>query len=75
MSPDQSGSPAPLDSRHVIRRFRLGEEPPDDLSASTSAEERVAMVALLSQRQWTLTGRPVPSYTRAAMPVRLLRRA
>jgi hypothetical protein len=54
-----------------VRIFRLGDEPPDDLS-STTAEERIAMVAELSARMWELTGRPLPSYTRATMPVRIV---
>jgi hypothetical protein len=30
-------------SNWPVRRYRLGEEPSDDLSASTTAEERLAM--------------------------------
>lgn len=52
-----------------MRVFRLGEEPGDDLSSVTTAEERLAMVGELSRRMWELTGRPVPSYSRAAMPL------
>jgi hypothetical protein len=33
--------------------------------------ERLALVAELSRRMWELTKRPVPSYTRPTMPVRL----
>lgn len=33
--------------------------------------ERVALVAELSRQAWALTGRPLPSYTRATMPVRV----
>jgi hypothetical protein len=58
-----------------IRVYRLGEEPGDDLSAVTTPEQRLAMVAELSRRMWSLTGRPVPSYSRAGMPVRVTRRA
>jgi hypothetical protein len=57
------------------RVFRLGEEPGDDLSAVSTPEERLVMLAELSRRMWELTGRPVPSYSRAAMPGRVLRRA
>lgn len=57
-----------------VRIFRLGEEPADDLSLVTTAEERLAMVGELSRRMWELTGRPVPSYRRATMPGRVLRR-
>jgi len=40
------------------RIFRLGEEPADDdLSALTTAEQRLEMVAELSRRMWELTGR------------------
>lgn len=49
--------------------YRLGEEPGDDLSAVTTAEQRVAMVWELTARMWALTGRPLPSYARAEMPV------
>jgi hypothetical protein len=34
--------------------------------------ERVALVAVLSRQAWALTGRPLPSYTRATMPVRVI---
>ncbi|MGI8519088.1 MAG: hypothetical protein ACR2MC_00505 [Actinomycetota bacterium] len=58
-----------------VRVYRLGDEPGDDLSAVSTPEERLAMVAELSRRMWELTGRPVPSYSRAAMPGRVLRPA
>ena len=53
--------------------YRLGEEPGDDLSAVTTAEQRVAMVWELTARMWALTGRPLPSYARAEMPVKVVR--
>lgn len=56
-----------------VRLYRLGEEPRADLSAVTTAEERLAMVAQLTMRMWELTGRPWPNYTRATIPVRILR--
>ena len=56
-----------------VRVYRLGEEPGDDLSAVTTAEERVAMVWELTARMWELTGRARPAYTRATMPVRVTR--
>lgn len=34
-----------------------------------TAEERLAAVAELTVEAWRLSGRPLPSYTRAAMPV------
>lgn len=68
-------APSPPDPRgpRTVRVFRLGQEPADDLSSLTTAEQRLAMVALLTHRMWELTGRPVPSYQRASMPGRVLR--
>jgi len=55
--------------------FRLGEEPPgDDLSAVTTAEQRLEMVWELTAWMWELSGQPLPSYSRADMPVRVIRR-
>lgn len=59
---DRSGWP--------VRRYRLGEEPGDDLSAYTTPEQRVQMMWSLALDAWTLTGRELPSYTRAQTPVR-----
>jgi hypothetical protein len=56
-----------------VRVYRLGHEPGDDLSATTTPEQRLAMVAVLSKRTWELSGRPVPSYPRSQMPGRVLR--
>ncbi|HUO51577.1 MAG TPA: hypothetical protein VMT93_03585 [Gemmatimonadaceae bacterium] len=56
-----------------VRIYRLGEEPPDDLSAQTTAAERIEMVWELSRRMWELTGKPIPQYDRAHMPVRIVR--
>lgn len=55
------------------RILRLTDRVEDDLSDSTTAAERFAMVALLSERMWELTGRPVPSYSRAEIPARVVR--
>lgn len=61
-----------IDSREV-RVYRLGEEPRDDLSADTTAEERLAILSELSERAWALTGRPVPTYERSDIPIRVTR--
>ena len=42
-----------------VRKFRLGHEPGDDLSATTTAEERLAMMWPLAMEAWTLAGRPI----------------
>lgn len=55
------------------RAYRLGEERGDDLSAATTIDERLEMVSVLTRRMWELTGRPLPSYTRANMPGRVIR--
>ena len=56
-----------------VRVFRLGEEPGDDLSASTTLSQRLEMVWTLRDRMWELTGRPVPTYSRSDMPIRIIR--
>ena len=57
------------------RVYRLGEEPPgDDLSAVTTAEQRLEMVWELTAWMWELSGQPLPSYSRAEMPIRVVRR-
>src|SRR5262245_10253663 len=53
-----------------IKRFRLGEEPPDDLSAVTTAAERIAMMWPLAETAWRLSGRTLPAYERRAIPLR-----
>jgi hypothetical protein len=70
---DDPTSP-PSDRRHwPVRKYRLGDEPGDDLSSTTTAEERVAMVWELTQRAWALSGRPIPDYERSEMPVHVRR--
>jgi hypothetical protein len=56
----------------VVRHLQDPER--DDLSGMLDASQRVALVWELSRRMWELTGRPVPRYDRASMPVRLVRR-
>lgn len=53
--------------------YRLGEEPPDDLRASTTARERLRILRELTERAWDLTGRPWPTYDRREIPVRVMR--
>lgn len=45
-----------------------------DLRATTTAEQRVALVWELTLGAWSLTGKPLPSYERAQMPGRVVRR-
>ena len=56
-----------------IRRYRLGAEPSDDLSDSTTPEERLAMMWPLAREGWLLAGRPLPMYSRENLPSRIFR--
>lgn len=54
-----------MTARIVPLRSREASEPP----CPPTAEERIALVARLSREMWALTGKPLPSYTRATMPI------
>jgi len=56
-----------------VRVFRLGAEPSDDLSATSSADERLSMMWPLALEAFSLSGRPLPEYRRADAPVALRR--
>lgn len=56
-----------------LRRYELGAEPGDDLSAQTTAGERLAMVWPLTVLSWRLAGRSIPSYDRSRMPGAVVR--
>lgn len=53
---------------------RLGEQPGDDLSGSTTAGQRLAMMWPLALEAWAFAGRPVPTYARESMPVAVITR-
>ena len=57
-----------------VRKFRLGSEPSDDLSDSTTAEERLEMMWPLTLEAWLLSGKPIPDYRRDETPIRVVRR-
>jgi hypothetical protein len=57
-----------------VRVYRLGEEPGDDLSLSTTAAERLEMMWTLRDRMWEITGQPWPRYSRSEIPIRVIRR-
>jgi hypothetical protein len=52
-----------------VRKMRLGEEGSDDLSATTSAAERLGMMWQLAKDAWAAAGRPIPDYPREEMPI------
>jgi hypothetical protein len=54
-----------------VRVYRLGAEPGDDLRATTTAEERLAMMWPLALEAWDCSGRLVPGYSRSDAPVSL----
>jgi hypothetical protein len=58
-------------ARWPVVKFSLGEEPSDDLSESTTATERIAMMWPLAESAWRLAGRALPTYDRRTIPARL----
>jgi len=56
-----------------IRRYALGTEPDENIWASTTPTERLAMMWELSQQAWTLSGNPLPTYPRRQAPGRMIR--
>jgi hypothetical protein len=60
-------------TRLPVRVYRLGEEPTDDLSGSTTPAERFEMVALLTARMLEFSGQRLPTYSRREMPMRVIR--
>lgn len=57
-------------SHWPVRKFTLGSQPGDDLSAETTPEERLEMMWPLAVEAWTLAGIPLPIYARHEAPVR-----
>ena len=55
-----------------VRAFRLGNEPNEDLSASTTAVERLEMIWPLTVDAWALSGRTIPDYARHEAPIRVI---
>lgn len=55
-----------------IRVYKLGEEPPEDLSATTTPAERLAMMWPLTLDAWAFTGKPLPDYKRSETPIRVI---
>ena len=53
-----------------IARYRLGGEPPDDLSEVTTPAQRIAMMWELAASAWEAAGRPWPTYDRRHIPAR-----
>ena len=58
-----------------IRRYDLGEEPGDDLSATTTGAERIEMMWPLARDAWSFAGRSIPDYPRSQTPIHVIRPA
>jgi hypothetical protein len=54
-----------------IRRFTLATLPDDDLSTTTTPEQRLAMMWPLAVDAWLMAGRKIPTYSRSDAPGRL----
>lgn len=52
----------------------MRDEELTDPRITSSVDERLAMVATLTRQQWAFAGLEVPTYTRAEMPGRMVRR-
>ena len=59
--------------RLPVRVFRLGDEPADDFSNCTTAEERFDMVARLTERMLEFTPSQPETNPRRGTPVRVIR--
>jgi hypothetical protein len=57
-----------------IARTALGNERSEDLSATTTADERLAMMWPLALDAWAAMGEPIPDYPRNEAPGRVIRR-
>ncbi len=53
------GTPYPDRSHYVTRKLQFGDPETDDLSATTTAAERLAMMPVLWRRYLDLMGKPV----------------
>ena len=56
-------------SKMTARIVPLHSREAGDARVGGTVAERIALVAELSEMLWARTGRPLPSYTRATMPV------
>ncbi|MDX1747913.1 MAG: hypothetical protein R3324_18420 [Halobacteriales archaeon] len=53
----------------TARVVPLGSAEADRPPSPRTAKERIELVAVVSRQAWSLTGRRLPEYTRAEMPV------
>jgi hypothetical protein len=55
----------------TARVVPLASDEAGDARVGGTVAERLALLAELSRQMWALTKRPIPSYTRKTMPVRV----
>jgi len=55
-----------------VRALHLEDDTGENLCATTTAKERLAMMWPLAVEAWSLTGRPMPDYERRDTPLRRL---
>lgn len=65
----------PRTPRIPVRIVPLASDEAEDSHVEGTIDERLALLARLSRRAWAATGRPIPRYTRAAIPVVITRLA
>jgi len=53
----------------TVRRVAQGSPEAGDARVGGSADERLALLSLLSLSSWANSGRPLPSYRRQDMPI------
>jgi hypothetical protein len=56
-----------------IRKVALGEEDLTDPLDTSTVDERIALVRVLTLQQWAFAGLEIPTYSRAEMPGRIIR--
>ena len=66
-------SKSPVRNVAPARIHHLTDHQDDNLADTTTVEERIAMVTVLSRRMWEISGHPLPSYSRSEMPMRVVR--
>lgn len=65
----------PRTPRIPVRIVPLASDEAEESYVEGSIDERLALLARLSRRAWAATGRPIPSYSRANIPVVITRLA
>ena len=73
MSEEDARTRAERRAQWPIARNALGQEPAEDLRATTSPSQRLEMMWQLAIDAWAMSGRALPNYARHEMPGRVYR--